>query len=163
MQPPAAATSCADRRPAGSRSRGGQQQQRQRPLPRPRQQPRRERVDFLLPNNDMLLLDNVTQHDFEYILDRFGAVGFERDSGRCSRRLEDLPAGGPVKLVVPRKPLVARQVRPQAAGRRRPAREGAPQTPLQTAPFTDVDGQVLKVLRAGLSGLGCSRCGSAAL
>lgn len=86
----------------------------------PPARPRRERVNFAVPGQEGLYrAEHVVQRDLDAILATLGALGFENPSGAISRRLEDLPEGGTVNLVMPREPPLATQVRPWFACRRR--------------------------------------------
>lgn len=78
-------------------------------------QPRRERVAFADPRGSTLTAVHVTQRDLDSLLSKLNALGFELEGGELSQRLEDLPEGGTVTLVLPEEPPLATQVRPGAA------------------------------------------------
>lgn len=79
---------------------------------------RLESVTFLAPDHaspgrtkPMRFL-HLSQRDLDSILKLLGALGFELADGGCTRRLEYLPEGGTVRLVMPFEPSHTEQVRP---------------------------------------------------
>lgn len=123
---------------------------------------RRESVTFVVPEQGIYQIIKVTQSDLADILDKFGALGFEVAGGAISRRLEDLPEGGTVRVVMPPLAmqgsdvdlaLIASNRAKLEAFLRSQASAEAPGdllTALQTAPFIAPDGQERALLYAAV-------------
>lgn len=100
VQPPRAAAPA--RKKKGGGGGGGARQQR-------------EKIVFLDPlEGDTHTAININQNDLNNILSTLGALGFKKGEG-FSRRIDDLPEGGTVELVLPREPAMKAQVRARLA------------------------------------------------